>query len=60
MLNDSIGLLEDKGIHHEVGLVGGPKPDDPSAKADKNAPTSDGKEGKPSLKEKIMAKLHKN
>jgi hypothetical protein len=50
-----IGLLEAKGIHHTPGVA------PPSDADEKNtgAP-SEGKEGKPSLKEKIKAKLHKN
>jgi len=48
-------LLEAKGIHHTPGVA------PPSDADEKNtgAP-SEGKEGKPSLKEKIKAKLHKN
>ena len=56
LINGDIGLLEEKGIHHEVGASGSSKTDE-SESTDKK---DDGKEGKPSLKEKIKAKLHKN
>ena len=44
------GLLEEKGVHHEVGATGSP--------AGKEDVGADAKADKPKLSERIKAKLH--
>ena len=52
------GLMEEKGVHHEAGASGSSKTDEPASNSKSGLSGKDG--AKPSLKDKIKAKLHKN